>query len=87
MLEQERYGLKLLIESIRNEYENKIYELNEDMNIIHKQFESQQNEIQLKVNENNSYIEIIHELSDKNQKLLEELKIVWFLFEFNKFYF
>ena len=76
MLEQERYGLKLLIESIRNEYENKIYELNEDINFIHKQLETQKNEIQIKINENNSCIEIINDLNDKNKKLSEELKKV-----------
>jgi hypothetical protein len=76
MLEQERYGLKLLIESTRNEYENKINELNEDMNIIHKQLETQQNEIQIKINENNTCIEIINDLNTKNLKLIEELKNV-----------
>ena len=76
MLEQERYGLKLLIESTRNEYENKINELNEDMNIIHKQLETQRNEIQIKNNENNACIEIINDLNEKNFKLIQELKNV-----------
>jgi hypothetical protein len=70
--------LKLLIESIRNEYENKIYELNEDLNLIHKKFELQRNEIGIKINEKTAFIEVINELTYKNQKLIEELKIVCF---------
>lgn len=76
MLEQERYDLKLLIESIKNEYENKIYEMNEDLNLMHKQLAMQQNEINSKLNQNSSYIEIINDLTDKNQKLIEQLEIV-----------
>ena len=35
--EQESYQFKRLIESMRNEYDAKIYELNEDISILKKQ--------------------------------------------------
>lgn len=118
-LEQELYQLKRLTESMRNEYDTKIYELNEDINLLNrklKQKELQQvssnvdkmnsnnNRSNLSINSRRSfrnrsqididnidddlstnsntnfddddleYEEVIQELTEKNQKLVDDLK-------------
>ena len=63
---------------MRNEYEAKLYELNEDISILKKQLK--QKDLSLSLNmqalKQNEHLDIIQELSDKNQKLVNELKNV-----------
>ena len=81
-LEQELYKLKRLLESMRNEYDNKIYELNEDMNILNRRLmQKDQNPAQSKyrrsTDEDDEDFEDVDELKEKNKKILSELKSVW----------
>ena len=74
-LEQESYELKRLIESMRNEYEAKIYELNEDLHLLNRKLMRQE---QAKTNsqQQNEQFEIIQDLNEKNQKLTDDFKSV-----------
>lgn len=70
---------------MRNEYESKIYELNDDINFLNRQLKQKEIDLTLsrelvKQNEN---FEIIQELTEKNQNLLNQLKAV----RFKNFYF
>ena len=62
---------------MRNEYEAKLYELNEDLNYLNKQLK-QQDENNLKKNsiltDENEHLEIISDLNEKLMKLNTELK-------------
>jgi hypothetical protein len=62
---------------MRNEYEAKIYELNEDLNFLNKQLK-QQDENNIKRNsilaDENEHLEIISDLNEKLMKLNTELK-------------
>jgi hypothetical protein len=62
---------------MRNEYEAKLYELNEDLNYLNKQLK-QQDENNLKKNsiltDENEHLEIISDLNEKFMKLNTELK-------------
>ncbi len=75
-MEQERYDLKLLIESIRNEYENKICELNEDLRTLTNDFKSQQTKTATKLNERQKYMELINDLQENNQQITGQLNKV-----------
>lgn len=70
--------MKRLIEQIRNEYESKINELNEDINLLNKEIKQYKNlNIDLlnsKMNSEN--LDLIQELTEKNQNLLNQLKMV-----------
>ena len=74
--EQESYQLKRLIESIRNEYDAKIYELNEDIILLNKQLKQkeQAHSVSNHSQASNEHLEVIQELNEKNQKLIDELK-------------
>lgn len=64
---------------MRNEYESKIYDLNEDIGLLNKQLK--QKEADLASNfgapkiENDNF-ELIEELNEKNEYLLNQLKSV-----------
>jgi hypothetical protein len=75
-LEQESYELKRQIESMRNEYEAKIYELTEDLNMLNKKL-TQKDQNHNAFNQNqNEQLDLIQELTEKNQLLTNELKNV-----------
>ena len=61
---------------MRNEYEAKIYELNEDVNFLNRKLKQKE---QLRNNQqycHNDQNDIIQEINEKNQNLLEEIKSV-----------
>ena len=64
---------------MRNEYDAKIYELNEDILILKKQLK--QKDISLNMNtqmhKQNEHLDLIQELNEKNQTLINELKAVF----------
>lgn len=66
---------------MRNEYESKIYELNEDISILTKQLKQKDLSLSLNthVNKQNEQLDLIQELNEKNQSLVNELKNVNFL--------
>jgi hypothetical protein len=66
---------------MRNEYESKIYELNEDISILTKQLKQKDLSLSMNthVNKQNEQLELIQELNEKNQSLVNELKNVNFL--------
>ena len=70
--------MKRLIESMRNEYEAKIYELNEDLHLLNRKLIRQE---QAKTNsqQQNEQFEIIQDLNEKNQKLTDDFNSVIFL--------
>lgn len=73
-LEQESYELKRQIESMRNEYEAKIYELTDDLHMMNKKLiRNDQNKNSQQQDQNEQFI-LIQELTAKNQKLDEEIK-------------
>ena len=73
--------MKRLIESIRNEYEAKLYELNEDISILKKQLKQKDlnSNLNTQFHKQNEHLDLIQELNDKNQLLVNELKNVIFL--------
>lgn len=79
-LEQELYKFKRLLESMRNEYDNKIYELNEDINILNRRLmQKEQSSMHSKYrrsDEDDEDFEDVDELKEKNKKYLGELKSV-----------
>ena len=72
--------MKRLIESIRNEYEAKLYELNEDISILKKQLKQKDlnSNLNTQFHKQNEHLDLIQELNDKNQLLVNELKNVIF---------
>jgi hypothetical protein len=68
--------MKLLMESVRNEYENKVYELNEDLRLITNEYKMLQNKTTTNHNEKQVYIELINELQETNQQLTDKLNAV-----------
>jgi hypothetical protein len=78
-LEQESYELKRQIESMRNEYEAKIYELAEDLHLLNKKLSQRDNHEAESVSrqiDENEQLDLIQELKEKNLKLAEENKAV-----------
>lgn len=67
---------------MRNEYESKIYELNDDINYLHKELKKQEINFGLNARLNTSFEdqELIQDLNEKNQILLIEKKAVIFKF-------
>jgi SMC interacting uncharacterized protein involved in chromosome segregation len=63
---------------MRNEYETKIYELNEDINSLNKQLKHREHSDYLSKAKqmNNEQVELIQELNERNQKLTNETKSV-----------
>ena len=70
--------MKRLVEQIRNEYESKVSELNEDINVLNKEIKQYKNlNIDLLNSKKNcENLDLIQELSEKNQNLLDQLKMV-----------
>ncbi len=61
---------------MRNEYEAKIYELTEDLNMLNKKL-TQKDQNHNAFNQNqNEQLDLIQELTEKNQLLTNELKNV-----------
>jgi hypothetical protein len=60
---------------MRNEYEAKIYELNEDLHLVNRKLLHHE---QAKTNsqQQNEQFELIQDLNEKNQKLTDDLKSV-----------
>ena len=63
---------------MRNEYDAKIYELNEDISILKKQLKQKDLSLSLstQAHKQNEHLDLIQELNDKNQALVNELKNV-----------
>ena len=63
---------------MRNEYEAKIYELNEDISILKKQLKQKDLSLSLntQVHKQNEHLDLIQELNEKNQSLVNDLKNV-----------
>jgi hypothetical protein len=60
---------------MRNEYETKIYELNEDLHLLNRKL-LQKEQIKQSQQQQNEQFEIIQELNEKNQKLIQDFKSV-----------
>jgi chromosome segregation ATPase len=74
--EQETYQLKRLIESMKNEYESKIYELNDDVCILSKKIKQYERNVNLSSSSyeiHNEELELIQELKDRNLALVSQL--------------
>lgn len=76
--EQESFEYKRLIDRMRNEYESKINELTEDISFLKKQMKQMDAELtsSRKLIVQNESADIIQDLSEKNQKLKNQLKAV-----------
>lgn len=63
---------------MRNEYETKINEFNEDMSFLKRQLKQKENELvaSRKLLAQNESADLIQELTEKNQKLRNQLKAV-----------
>lgn len=63
---------------MRNEYETKINEFNEDMSFLKRQLKQKENELAAsrKLLAQNESADLIQELTEKNQKLRNQLKAV-----------
>jgi hypothetical protein len=61
---------------MRNEYETKIYELNEDLHLLNRKL-LQKEQIKQSQQQQNEQFEIIQELNEKNQKLIQDFKSVF----------
>jgi hypothetical protein len=64
-----------MIESIKNEYETKIYDLNDDINILNKRIKQYELSLALcqKYEINNEDLELIQELKEANKSLISQL--------------
>ena len=60
---------------MRNEYETKIYELNEDLYLLNRKL-IQKDQLKQNKQEQNEQFEIIQDLNEKNQKLIQDFKSV-----------
>lgn len=76
--EQDTFQFKRLIDTMRNEYESKIGELNEDVSSLRKQLKQKEAELSAsrKLIAQNESAELIQDLNEKNQKLRNQLKAV-----------
>lgn len=77
--EQESFQYKRLIDTMRNEYESKINELTEDMSFMKKQLKQKDAELvqsSRKLVTTNESADVIQELTENNQKLKNQLKVV-----------
>ena len=63
---------------MRNEYDAKIYELNEDILILKKQLKQKDISLSLntQVHKQNEHLDLIQELNEKNQTLINDLRAV-----------
>ena len=78
--EQESFHLKRAIESLKNEYESKIYDLNDDISILNKKLKQYELSIALSnkfdtLNHQDS-LELIQELKEKNQQLMGKFHLI-----------
>lgn len=73
IMEQEKYALKKKLNSIEIEYENKIQELQADLQAVREKLN-----VHFEINRENDTenSRLIEELTRQNQRLTEELKIV-----------
>ena len=60
---------------MRNEYEAKIYELNEDLLLLNRKLNFKEHN-KSNSQEQNEQLELIQDLNEKNQKLIEDYKSV-----------
>jgi chromosome segregation ATPase len=74
--EQETYQLRRLIESMKNEYESKIYELNDDIGILGKKLKESERNMPSSFSRyeiHNEELELIQELKERNTSLANQL--------------
>lgn len=74
-LEQESFELKRRLESMRNEYETKLYELTQDLNLVNKKLRQNDETKSSHEHDSNEQLMTIQDLRAENQKLTEEIKI------------
>ena len=60
---------------MRNEYEAKIYELNEDLHLLNRKL-LQKDQIKTVSQHQTEQFELIQDLNEKNQKLIDDFKSV-----------
>lgn len=73
-LEQESFELRRRLESMRNEYEAKLYELKQDLSLVNKKLRQNDETKSSHEHNNNEQLMTIQDLNEKNQKLIEEIK-------------
>jgi hypothetical protein len=76
--EQESFQLKRLIETIRNEYENKLSDLNDDVQMLRKELLLKEQSLHsiYHLQQQNEQNELIQQLNDTNEKLANDCKSV-----------
>jgi hypothetical protein len=78
--EQESFQLKRLIETIRNEYENKLGDLNEDVQMLKKELLLKEQSLHsiYHLQQQNEQNELIQQLNEANEKLTSDYKsVIW----------
>jgi hypothetical protein len=75
-LEQESFELRRKLESMRNEYEAKLYELKQDLSLVNKKLRQNDETKSSQEHNSNEQLMTIQDLNEKNQKLIEEIKNV-----------
>lgn len=69
------------VESMRNEYEAKLYELAEDLHLSNQKLRQNDENKSSQQHDSNEQFLLIQELNDKNQKLIEEIKSVSLVYD------
>ncbi len=75
-LEQESFELKRRLESMRNEYEAKLYELAQDLNLVNKKLRQNDETKNSHEHDSNQQFMTIQDLKEDNKKLIDEIKAV-----------
>ncbi|XP_064618779.1 BICD family-like cargo adapter 1 isoform X2 [Lineus longissimus] len=70
-LQQEKYGLRLRVETVEGEYENTVKELQTDIALLRKQYDDQEMSTRMADRERH---QMVQELTKQNERLTEELK-------------
>jgi len=73
-LEQESYELRRQMESMRNEYEAKIYELSEDLHLLNKTLLQKELNKGDNMQSQHDQFDLLQELNEKNEKLTNDIK-------------